>query len=186
MTPRFRKCRAALIRAPLAASKTRRDIGATSLGWQRILVPVEFSRGSKSLLDCARKLALRDAAEIIVLHVLEPLHEVRDFGYGPVVRPLPNAFATTRAKARLRSLARRHLGAVCPWSVFVRSGVVCDEILKASEAMKVGLIIMSTDGLLPPNPVKLAGMAARVHSRSSCPVLVLRNPPHRKFAKYDQ
>ncbi len=160
---------------PRAANKASNRKATSSFSWQRVLVPVEFSPISRGLLDYVRKLTAHDAADIIVLHVIEPFHDVRDFGYGPVVWSRPNAFALARAQAKLNALARRHLGPDRPWSIYVRSGLICEEILKASKEMRVGLIIMATDGLMNPRPMKLASMAARVHSRSSCPVLVLRN-----------
>lgn len=175
MIPRFQKSRASLNRSPRVANKASNRKATSSFSWQRVLVPVEFSPISSALLDYACKLTGHDAADIIVLHVVEPFHDVRDFGYGPVVWSRPNAFAMASAQAKLNALARRHLGSDRPWNVCVRSGVICEEILKAAKEMRVGVIVMATDGLIPRNPMKLAGMAARVHSRSSCPVLVLRN-----------
>lgn len=54
------------------------------LSWQRIIAAIKFSPVSSRLLDYASKLMAREPAHVILLHVLEPIHVTRDFGYGPV------------------------------------------------------------------------------------------------------
>jgi len=186
MIPRHRKCRSVPDRRRGLARQRSGDTDATPFSWRRILVPMKFSPELTILFDYAHKLAVRDAADVVLLHVVEPFSDLRDFGYGPVVWRRPNTFAMARAKSKLRGLARRRLGTSHDWSVLIRSGAICDEIVKASKEMNVGLIIMATDGLLPSEPMKLAGMAARVNSRAPCPVLVLKNPGSKRSANYDQ
>lgn len=131
---------------------------------------------SKRLLGYACELALEHAAKVDLLHVVEPIHDIRDFGYGAVKRTRPNAFAMARANVRLRALAGRYLEPVGSWRIAVRSGARCEEIVKAAEELNSGLIIVATHGHLPLRQIRAPGVAARVISRTPCPVLVVRTP----------
>lgn len=144
-----------------------------TVAWQRILVPVDFSRVSKSLLGYVCTLAMQHAAEVDLLHVVEPIHDIRDFGYGPVARKRPNTVALARANVRLRTLARRHLQPLLAWRAFVRSGTTCEEIVRFAQEMNTALIVVAVQGLLPLGQIKVSG---RIISHSPCPVLVLRTP----------
>jgi nucleotide-binding universal stress UspA family protein len=144
--------------------------------WRRILVAIEFSPLSGRLLDYATRLMAREPTDVILLHVLEPICVTRDFGYGPVTWTRANSSAMAQAKAKLRRLAARRLGSGRAWSVCVRSGVTCDEIVKAAREMDIGLIIIGTEHVAPSLPGEASSVASRVGSRAHCPVLVLRNP----------
>src|SRR5688572_9669733 len=95
---------------------------------RRILVPVDFSMESTSALNYASEVAGKHGAEVALLHVVEPIHYVHDFGYGPVRRRRTNDPAVKRAGVRLRALGRRHLASGQPWVAVERSGTICQEI----------------------------------------------------------
>ena len=105
-----------LIRVPVAALK--------------ILVPIDFSTKSARSIAYASGIIEKHTGKIILLHVVEFIHYVHDFGYGPVRRHRTNDPAIKRAEIRLRALGRRHFAAGQPWAAVVRSGAVCDEIAK--------------------------------------------------------
>lgn len=143
---------------------------------RRILVPVDFSPESTNALKYASEAARKRATEVTLLHVVELIHYVHDFGYGPVRRQRTNEFAVGKARARLRALGRRHLATAHPWAAIVRSGTICEEIAKAALELKVQMIVMPTRGFVPVEQVLSGSMAARVIRQAPCPVLTLRKP----------
>jgi nucleotide-binding universal stress UspA family protein len=144
---------------------------------RRILVPIDFSPKSASAIAFASGIIEKHTGKIILLHVVEFIHYVHDFGYGPVRRHRTNDPAIRRAEVRLRALGRRHFTAGQSWAAMVRSGAICDEIAKTALEMNVEIIVMSTRGLMSAEQVNPENMAARVIRRASCPVLTIRNPP---------
>jgi universal stress protein A len=143
---------------------------------QRILVPVDFSAESTSALKYAGTIAHERGAEVTLLHVVEPLHSVHDFGYGPVNRWKTNEPAIRRADARLRLLGRRHLASGQLWAAVVRSGTVCEEITKTASEMKSEMIVMPAHGRVRVAQARSGNVAARIMHQSPCPVLTLSKP----------
>ena len=141
-----------------------------------ILVPVDFSPESTKALKYASEAARKRGTEVTLLHVVEPIRYVHDFGYGPVRRQRTNDFALKKAKARLRALGRRHIATAHPWTAMVRSGTTCKQITKAALDLKVEMIVMPTRGLMPADQGPSGSMAARVIRQAPCPVLTLRKP----------
>jgi nucleotide-binding universal stress UspA family protein len=133
--------------------------------FQRILVPIDFSMHSTRALKFAAALAERNASSVTLVHVVGPIHDLRDFGY---------------AKQRLSALAKRFLQADLEWQPVVRSGNGPDQILKEAEEMKANVIVMSTRGLSATPPSKIGNIAKRIVRHSPCPVLIL---PGRKEIK---
>jgi universal stress protein A len=141
---------------------------------QKILVPVDFSTDSARAIDYAATLAHQFGAAITVLHVVEPIKYVYDYGYGPVARQRPNEAVMKNVRAHLRRLARRHLANQPPCNVVVRSGTAFREITTAAKQLGIDLIVMPTRGLTDSEEVLLGSTAERVVRHAPCPVLTLR------------
>ena len=139
-------------------------------------MPVDFSPESTKALKYASEAARKRGTEVTLLHVVEPIHYVHDFGYGPVRRQRTNDFALKKARARLRALGQWHVATAHPWTDMVRTGTTCKEIAKAALELKVEMIVMPTRGLLPADQGPSGSMAARVIRQAPCPVLTLRKP----------
>src|SRR5690349_20195567 len=63
-----------------------------------ILVPLDFSLGSRSVLAYAANVVEPPEASITLLHVVQPLIIEADYGYGPVTRKVPNAGVIKKAR----------------------------------------------------------------------------------------
>jgi universal stress protein A len=150
--------------------------GPRSLTPTRILVPIDFSPESTRALKHAAGLGKQSGAAITLLHVVEPIHCVCDYGYGPVTREEPNDRIMKSVRTHLRKLAKRHLGSQQPWDAVVRSGVAFTEITKAAKDLHIDLILMPTRGLTNSKDVFLGSTAERVVRHAPCPVLTLRKP----------
>src|SRR3569832_1007460 len=73
----------------------------------RILVPFNFSARSKNALHYAAALGHDIGAELVLLHVVEPLVYEADYGYGCVTRRDPNQKFLKTGLARLNAMAKR-------------------------------------------------------------------------------
>lgn len=170
--------------SPLAGARgAKRAAGPGSrraLLFRRILVPIDFSAESTRALKTAAALGQTDGEDLLLVHVVGPLYDLRDYGYGPVQRRRPNAGLMRHARQRLRALGRRHVGAERPWRCVVRSGTAPHQILKAAQEFRADLVIMPTRGLSHAPPTEVGSTAERVVRHAPCPVLVLPKPVARK------
>lgn len=135
---------------------------------KRILVPVDFSAGSKKAIACATGLARRHGASVSLVHVVEPILFRADYGYGPVARQIADAPAIKRAQARLD-----RLGAARTGQCLVRSGIAFFEIVEAARRMNSDLIVIGARGSAGCAKPHLGGTAEKVVRHAPCPVLVV-------------
>jgi nucleotide-binding universal stress UspA family protein len=140
------------------------------------LVPVDFSIESTKALKTAAGMARASDAHLELVHVVEPLHIIYDWGYGPVRRQKPNQVLIKKARTQLLALGRRHLGRDNSWKAHIRSGSAYEEIVKAARELKVDLVLMPTRGLTDSSAVPLGSTAERVVRHAPCAVLTLRKP----------
>lgn len=173
--------------SPMGARRTgpkgARPAGGSPLAFRRIVVPIDFSAESTRALKIAAGLDQGDGGNLLLVHVVGPIYDLRDFGYGPVQRRRPNEGLMRHARQRLRALARRHVGEKRLWRCVVRSGTAPHQILKAAEEFRAELVIMPTRGLSHAPPTEVGSTAERVVRHAPCPVLVLPKQTPRKRRK---
>jgi nucleotide-binding universal stress UspA family protein len=137
-----------------AAPKRKSQIGE----FQRILVPIDFSTHSTRALKFARALAKRNDSYVSLVHIVGPVHDLRDFAY---------------ARQRLSALAQKHLDRDLEWQPVVRSGNGPNQILQEAEETVADVIVISTRGLSQTRPSKIGSIAKQIVRYSPCPVLIL-------------
>ncbi|HWI59690.1 MAG TPA: universal stress protein [Bacillota bacterium] len=150
-------------------------MSAPALSFRRILVPIDFSAKSTRALKIAAAFPQGNGGNLLLVHVVGPVYDVRDYGYGPVQRRRPNEELMRHARQRLQGLGRRHLGRSREWQCMVRSGTAPRQILKAAEEFHADLVVMPTRGLSHAPPTEVGSIAERVVRHAPCPVLVLSN-----------
>jgi len=148
--------------------------------FRRILVPIDFSAESTCALKTGSKLASQSGGNLLLVHVVGPIYDLRDYGYGPVQRRRPNEGMMRHARQKLRALGRKHAGENREWRCVAVSGTAPNQILKAAEEFKAELIVMPTRGLSHGPPTEVGGTAERVVRHARCPVLVLPKRMPRK------
>jgi nucleotide-binding universal stress UspA family protein len=167
----------------LALSDSAR-YGALVPTFNKILAPTDFSEDSKLALTYAVTLAQKFSAEIIVVHVDQPLAPVMVSELNPGLDvstmnriaeegrllALKELDATT---ARLRESGVKARG-------LMRVGAPFLEILNASQSEGADLIVMGTHGRTGLAHVLMGSVAERVVNKAPCPVLTVRHPD-RKF-----
>ncbi|HXT13825.1 MAG TPA: universal stress protein [Candidatus Angelobacter sp.] len=151
-----------------------------TLAFQRILVPIDFSAESTWALKAAANLESVIGQSLLLVHVVGPIYDLRDFGYGPVQQRRPNEGLMRQARQKLRALGRRHVGEKKEWRCMVKSGTAPKQILKAAEDFRADVVVMPTRGLSHAPPNEVGSTAERVVRHAPCPVLVLPKKIPRK------
>jgi universal stress protein A len=168
--------RLARLKPPQDQTKLAADDPLIHVWPKRILVPLDFSHPSRRAMRFARNWAELFAAQVCLLHVVEPTAAAGEFGpvpLGAVQRDIPD-----KAKAALRDLARAEFPESIPVSVIVRKGSAFDQIAATARDIRADIIIIATHGRTGLKRVLLGSTAERVARHAPCPVLILRRRPN--------
>ena len=143
--------------------------------YQRILVPLDGSTMSETVLPYAEKLARALNVEIVLLHVNvipAPSFET----YSSPLTPPPEEIKVMLAdeknylKAMCAKLEREGLRV----TYLLRDGAVAETILEAAEIEQADFIAMSTHGRTGMLRLLLGSVAEQVVHRSKIPVMLIR------------
>jgi universal stress protein A len=135
-----------------------------------ILVPIDFSPVTRSVVAWAASLARDRGANLILLHVQEPS---ADALVGEMYLPLPIVE---------NPVLREALAKVQPDDQSVRHehqlliGAPPDQILKLAADRKVELIVMGSHGRGWLGRLLMGSVAEHVMRHAPCPVLVIKEP----------
>ena len=144
---------------------------------KKILCPIDFSEPSIVALKAAGELAQEYSAEIILIHVVQPVH--------PVPAPgVPAGFAIQEYYDERTAAARKSFDDIVaekiPEGVAVRTKVVrgqaADEIVREAESEGVDIIVTSTHGWTGWRRFVFGSVAEKVMRLSSCPILSIPGP----------
>lgn len=141
------------------------------LEFNRVLVPVDFSEVSDTVLRYGVELTAQEGTTVL-LHVLEPLPLHFESAFG--------GFVNTEGLERIRENAQKLLEeskAKYPERTFVdelREGKPSAKILEAAARHSVDLIVMGTHGRGGLEDLFLGSVAARVVRKARCPVMTVR------------
>ncbi len=133
---------------------------------KKILFATDLSPSSREGLKWAASLARTMGAEILVVHVEDPLAPGDDLMYEEYRRGL----ATTEARMRALEVADPHMH--CRQKVLL--GDPAKEILWLAKHEEVDLIILGTHDRTCLSRLFNGSVAMKVLRRASCPVLVFR------------
>lgn len=138
---------------------------------RRVLVPVDFSAPSRSLLAFAVAFAAQFGASLVLLHVVARINvPSRMIAYAAQLQRtlLQDAMAT------LADWAHRLVPADLPTAQIVRAGEPYDVIRTVARTQRADLIIMATRGHGALKRFFIGTTAGRVVRHAPCPVLVVR------------
>jgi nucleotide-binding universal stress UspA family protein len=150
----------------------------------KILAATDFSDDSNYALEYAEELARRFSAEILVMHVDQPLSPVivSDLSPGLDVGAM-NRIAEEQRLMALRELDRitaRLRDAGLKSRSLLKVGAPFLEIVTAAHSDSADLIVLGTHGRSGLAHVLMGSVAERVVRKAHCPVLTIRHPD-RKF-----
>lgn len=142
----------------------------------KILVPVDFSEGSKNTARCAVSFAKDFQSELTLFHVVEigtyGTHGPENFWTSENVDLIRKA-ANQEMEAFVQTLGNEYpLSVKMDASPHRAEDVICEEAKKT----KTDLIIMSTHGRSGLDHLLLGSVAERVIRQAHCPVLTFRLP----------
>jgi len=141
---------------------------------KRILVPVDFSAPSLQALEYAADLGKRFGAELVLIHVVEPIYYAADpFGTGDILgAALDEVQGAGREQLnRLATGLRKRRLAV---ATVVRVGPPSHTIVQVATQRGTHLIVMSTHGRTGVSHLLMGSVAEGVVRTAGCPVLTVR------------
>ena len=141
---------------------------------ERILVPIDFSTNSMHALAAALSLTQRFGAELLLLHVVEPVYAAEPNMASADLTTLLDAQERTADERLVRILAS--LGTHGQHArILVECGVPAQVIMEVARRTATDLIVIATHGRTGLSRMLIGSVAERVVRRAGCPVLTV--PP---------
>lgn len=139
-----------------------------------ILCPIDFSEISAKALEYAVFLASYHNAELLILHVVEQLHE---FEHYQILVLTPQELAEKMEKQAYEELNRltEQIKKTVKVETVVRQGKPFVEIIKEAKEKDMDLIVMASHGRTGVSHMLMGSVAEKVVRKASCPVLIVRN-----------
>ncbi len=136
----------------------------------KIIVPVDFSAITPSVITWATSIARDHRAALVLVHVQEPIGE--NVG-GEFYFPVP-----IHENPELRSalLALKPDEESVPFMHELLIGIAAEQILKAADDPDVQMIVMGSHGRTGLGRLLMGSVAETVLRRAHCPVLVVKPP----------
>ena len=139
-----------------------------------ILCPVDFSDHSHAALAYAGEMARALGAEIIVLHVVEPVIYPVAYGLAPVGNVNYEEEAKAAAQKSLEPITGEFSDGGIKATSLVSSGTSWLRICDLAEEHGIDMIVMATHGLTGLKHVLMGSTAEQVVRHAKCPVLTVK------------
>lgn len=145
---------------------------------KKILLPTDFSGCANYALPYAAAIARATKAQIICVHVVEPV--VPAVGYTGLAEPLPIADISEQledsAERQLPKLAECEECAGLNVEEVIVHGDAAAEIVRVASEQEADLIVISSHGRTGLGRIIFGSTAESVVRHASCPVLVVKPP----------
>ena len=138
---------------------------------RRIVHASDFSRASAPAFAKAVEFAKKHRAELRLLHVVDPMMPMPDGYVSPPTYERLRASAREYGHKRLARLVARAAKAGVRAIPLVREGTPWSEIVRASRAPGVELVVIGTHGRTGLSRLLRGSVASRVVGLARCPVL---------------
>jgi nucleotide-binding universal stress UspA family protein len=157
----------------VAAKRRGRTIASQPRPFNRILVPIDFSRPSLKAISYAVAISRQLGADVHLLHVTDVTQQPpRTLLTLPLV---PQSQWNRRFMKRLQALAKKYRTDGKVSALEPRTGTAYEEICAVAREFKADLIVIATHGYTGFKRMLLGSTAERVVQHSPCPVLVVRH-----------
>ncbi|MDZ7290142.1 MAG: universal stress protein [candidate division KSB1 bacterium] len=159
----------------LTVRKMHADIMRRS-GYQRILVPLDFSQYSKHALRYGVELAKQFNSQLDILHVIEEQVQPAYYVSGEI--SLFNLVPDIREKSRaaLKEFVEGDMPANLDFLLHLREGRSHTEIVAFAEEQETDVIVLATHGLSGLEHLLLGSTAEKVIRKAKCAVLTVKSP----------
>ncbi|MCO5045724.1 MAG: universal stress protein [Verrucomicrobia bacterium] len=143
---------------------------------KRILVPVDFSPITETVLDTAKTLARALRAEIVLLHVAQPEPEFITYEPGPESVRQAVAREMTENHRKVQALHRQLETENIPATSLVVQGYIVEKILQEIERLNIDLVVMGSHGRSALYHMLLGSVSEGVLKKSKRPILIVPAP----------
>jgi nucleotide-binding universal stress UspA family protein len=142
----------------------------------RILYATDFSKASARALDEAVSLAKQNKAELLIVHVIEPMGQYATgeaFDGAALYMKMEEA-AKEDAERAMQKLMRKLQEAKVKATSLLLHGRAYDQILRAAKNRKANMIVIGTHGRTGLSRLFMGSVAGRVVAGATCPVVTVR------------
>lgn len=168
----------------VAASQTNSEFPRL----KKILLPTDFSGCANYALPYAAAIARAAKAQIICVHVVEPV--VPAVGYTGLADPMPIADISEQledsAERQLPKLAECEECTGLNVEEVIVHGDAAAEIVRVASEQEVDLIVISSHGRTGFGRIIFGSTAESVVRHAGCPVLVVKPPPEEETEDSEQ
>jgi nucleotide-binding universal stress UspA family protein len=140
---------------------------------RRIIHPTDFSDAAQPAFQYALEAARRDDAELVLVHVLEPVSDFADEVYILRAEKLREA-ARDSARWHFEKLVTAAREAGVRVSDLLLEGSPAEQIAREANASGAHLIVMGTHGRTGLSRLVLGSVAQHVIALAACPVVVVK------------
>ncbi|GJM22103.1 MAG: universal stress protein [Planctomycetota bacterium] len=142
---------------------------------KRVLCPVDFSDAARRACDDALALALHWDAELLLVHVVEPVLVPEAYGL-PASQVAVSLEQEVReaAESQLRALTAELSESGAKVRALIDEGNASHRLTELVSEEDVDLVVMATRGLTGLEHMLLGSTAERVVRRCACPVLAIK------------
>ena len=143
--------------------------------YNKIMIPVDFSKNSPKLLKAATEVAEKFQAELVLVFVVQSFEDYSGFfvPHMPVSQFEDEIIES--AEKKMESFVADNLKTTLKYSAEVLRGDVAEELTRYASENNVAMIIMGTHGYKGVERVLFGSVAEKVVKTSPCPVLTI-NP----------
>ena len=141
---------------------------------KKILCPTDFSEPSYEAIKTANELALHFSAEVVLVHVVNPIHFIPDIGPGMgMYAPTFDTGMEARAKKQFRDVVQEKLSEEVKSFTIIAHGNPADEIVRTAANENADIIVIATHGLTGWRHLVFGSVAERVVQHAPCAVLTV-------------
>ena len=142
---------------------------------QNIIVPIDFSALTESVLDIARTLAECFSARLWLIHVASPDPDFVGYDAGPQSVRDQLAGHLREEHQRLQAIASELREAGIDATALLVQGPTAEKILAEAEDHQADLIVMGSHGHGAMHRALMGSVSERVLRKAGCPVTII---PH--------
>ena len=144
--------------------------------FNKILHATDYSKASAPALDEAVALAKQNGAELLVLHVIDPVPPYvagEDIGGAELYMKLEEA-SKREAEASMQKLMEKVRKLRVNAKSLLLRGTAHEQIVRTAKNRRANLIVIGTHGRTGLSKLLMGSVASRIVSMAHCPVLTVR------------